>query len=124
MRGRHSGSAMLIVVGLVASAEARAPDAHMIRRPRGDILVVEGDRAHVGYVPPYAGWRYVAVRPGMRVRPAIYAARYAVDPGRGFAAASGSHRWIRYADDLLLVDTRNGRIAKVAAGHFAAARGR
>lgn len=129
MRGRGSGAAMLIAFGLGAAgwgaaAEARAPDAHMIPRPRGDVLVVEGGRTHVGYVPPYARWRYVAVAPGMRVRPAVYARRYVVDPGRGFAAARGSYRWIRYADDLLLVDTRNGRVSKVAAGHFATARRR
>lgn len=100
-----------------AAATVRGPDAHMIPHVRGDVLVVQPARDDI-YVAPHRGWMYRRLREGERLKPAFYNTRYVVSAPRGLAAPRGTHRWIRYGDDLLLVDVRNGRIQRVLAGDY------
>ncbi|HEX5238327.1 MAG TPA: RcnB family protein [Sphingomicrobium sp.] len=72
-------------------------------------------RRHVAYVAPYRGWSYRPVTVGFRLRPVFYSPRYYVtDYGYyGLRAPRPWERWIRYGDDLLLVNLRNGRVLSV-----------
>lgn len=65
------------------------------------------------YVGP-AGYRYRPVSVGYRFQPAYYGQRYWVDPYRyHLPRAAGSQRWVRYGNDVALVNTRNGRVVQV-----------
>jgi Ni/Co efflux regulator RcnB len=64
------------------------------------------------YVAPYRGWNYRPVAAGYRLHPAFYGPRYVIaDPVQYRLPVAGRHRqWIRYGNDLVLVDLRNGRV--------------
>jgi len=122
-----TASILIVATAVPAAASVQsAPDAHMIRRERGDIIdfskgprIYPGDRRGV-YVAPLPGWRYRPVRAGDRLRPPFYGPAYVIaDVSRyGLPAARGERRWIRYGDDLLLVNVRSGRVLKVLAGRY------
>jgi Ni/Co efflux regulator RcnB len=84
-------------------------DRRELRRDRRDI------RRHVAYVAPYRGWSYRPVTVGYRLRPVFYSPRYyIVDYGSyHLRAPARGLRWIRYGDDLLLVNIRTGRVLQV-----------
>lgn len=82
-------------------------------------------RAHrdVFRQPAYAGprgWVYRPVTPGYRLDRRYYASRYyVVDPYRyRLPAVRGSLRWVRYGNDVLLVDTRSGRVREAYRDFF------
>ena len=81
-----------------------------LRRDRRDL-----QHSRVAYVAPYGGWRYAPVNDGYRLRPGFYGQRYGVsDYNRYNLTAPGRNlRWIRYGNDLLLVNVRNGRVLRV-----------
>lgn len=107
------------LVPLPASASVqRGPDAHVVRQPRGDVLVVRKPTAPVPYSAPKAGWTYKPLRAGQRVEPPFYASRYVVAAPPGFTPARAPRRWVRYGDDLLLVNTRDGRVDRVVRGGY------
>ncbi|WP_294394597.1 RcnB family protein [uncultured Sphingomonas sp.] len=61
-----------------------------------------------------ANYRYRPVTVGYRFQPAYYGQRYWVDPYRyHLPAARGPQRWVRYGNDVVLVNTRNGRVMQV-----------
>lgn len=106
-----------------SAASQRAADAHVIRPVRGDVFVVveepvsEPTHRRAGlYVAPFSDWRYSAVRPGHRLRPEFYGRRYVVAEPAAFQlrAARGDQRWIRYGDDVLLVDANTGLVIEVS----------
>lgn len=109
-------------VACPAAVAQTAPDAHIVRPMRGDVLVVDGQLEpgdgvrRPRYVAPVRGWRYSPLQPGQRLRPAFYGPRYVVAAPARLPAARGTQRWIRYGTDLVLVDARNGRVVRVAAG--------
>jgi Ni/Co efflux regulator RcnB len=72
------------------------------------------------YVAPYRGWRYGAVRPGFQLRPGFYGPRYQINnPGHyRLRAGTRNQRWIRYGNDLLLVNVRNGRVLQVVSNRY------
>lgn len=99
-----------------------ANDAHIVRRPRGDIVdlsnaLPDGHYA-APYVAPYRDWRYSRPRVGDRLRPAFYGTRYAVAAPRDLPAAGRNRRWIRYGKDLLLVARRDGRVLRVVSDRY------
>lgn len=114
-------------------ANARG-DRHDIREARQDIRNDRREtredwrdyrRAHPdvyrggGYVGPRAGWRYRPVGVGYRFEPAYYGQRYWVDPVRyRLPPAVGGQRWVRYGNDVVLVDVRSGRVMNVYGGFF------
>ncbi len=82
------------------------------------------DRRHqrnwVAYSAPYRGWAYRPLRVGYQLRPAFYGSRYAITDYGAYrvAAPRRDHRWIRYGDDLLLVNIRTGRVLQVVPGRY------
>jgi Ni/Co efflux regulator RcnB len=62
-------------------------------------------------------WRPVTV--GYRFAPVFYERRYWVDPYRyHLRPVRGYERWVRYGNDVLLIDIRNGRVLDVHNGFF------
>lgn len=72
------------------------------------------------YVAPVRNWRYRPVAVGARIQPAFYGSRYVIsDPYRyRLPAAARNQRWVRYGNDVVLIDARTGRIARVHNGFF------
>lgn len=61
------------------------------------------------------GWTYRPVSAGYRFQPAFYDRRYWIaDPWRYRLPRTGGYeRWVRYGNDVVLVNTRNGRVIAV-----------
>ena len=72
------------------------------------------------YVGPQRGWQYRPVGVGYRFQPAFYGQRYVIaDPYRyRLPRATGVNRWVRYGNDVVLVNTRTGRVVQVNNGFF------
>lgn len=72
--------------------------------------------------PAWAGprgyrWRPVGV--GYRFDPVFYDRRYWVDPYRyHLRPVLGYQRWVRYGNDVVLVDTRSGRVVDLYSSFF------
>ena len=77
--------------------------------------IFRGDR----YNAP-RGYRYRPVTIGYTFRPAFYSSRYWInDPTRYRLNAPGRYqRWIRYGNDVVLINTRNGRVITVYRNFF------
>lgn len=98
---------------LADSRRERREDWRDYRRAHPDIY------RGPAYVAPVNNWRYRPVGVGYRFQPAYYGQRYWVDPARyHLAAAPAYHRWVRYGSDVVLVNTRTGRVANVYTGFF------
>jgi Ni/Co efflux regulator RcnB len=71
------------------------------------------------YVGP-RGYRYRPVVVGHRFERAYYGRQYIVaDPWRyRLPEARGNQRWVRYGNDVVLVNIRNGRVIQVYNGFF------
>jgi Ni/Co efflux regulator RcnB len=78
------------------------------------------DFARKHYVAPYDNWSYTALTPGARLRPAFYGANYSVGHPDGYELhrAKRNQRWVRYGDDLVLVNMRSGTVVEVVSGRF------
>ncbi|SFS04418.1 RcnB family protein [Sphingomonas jatrophae] len=71
------------------------------------------------YVGPQRGWRYRPVTVGYRFQPSYYGQRYWIDaPRYRLPAARAGARWIRYGDDVALVNVRTGRVLQVYNNFF------
>ena len=123
----------LILLGLMAATvipgAASAQDRHDRRDTRQDVRQdVRQDnrdnrrhdrrniqRNRVAYVAPYSGWRYRAINPGYQLQSSFYGSRYAINDYGAYQlrAPNRWQRWIRYGDDLVLVNTRTGRVIQV-----------
>jgi Ni/Co efflux regulator RcnB len=73
--------------------------------------------------PAYVGPRGYSYRPvsvGYRFQPAYYGSRYVIsDPYRyRLPRVNGNQRWVRYGNDAVLVNIRNGRVLAVNPGFF------
>lgn len=66
------------------------------------------------------GYRYRPVAAGHTFQPAFYSSRYWVsDPTRYRLNAAGRYqRWVRYGNDVVLINTRNGRVITVYRSFF------
>ena len=71
-------------------------------------------RGYVRYQAPYSGWSYRPVYQGYNLQPRFYTQRYYAPGYR----VHPNRRWIRYGDDLLLVNIRNGRVLQVRRNYF------
>ena len=91
-----------------------------VREARRELREDRADRRRSRYIAPYRGWRYSTVSPGYQLRPGFYGTRYViVNPGRyNLRPAYGNRRWIRYGDDLVLVNIRNGRVLQVIRNRY------
>jgi Ni/Co efflux regulator RcnB len=72
-------------------------------------------RTRVRYVAPYRSWSYRPVSIGFRLDPIFYSSRYYINDYGYYHLRIPRpwERWIRYGDDLLLVNLRNGRVVDV-----------
>lgn len=90
-----------------------------VREARQELREDRRDRRRIAYVAPYGDWRYSVLRPGYQLRPGFYAPRYFINPGQYRLIAAGRNRqWIRYGNDLLLVNVRNGRVLQVVRNRY------
>ena len=70
------------------------------------------------YVGP-TGYRYRPVVVGYRFAPTYYAQRYWIDPIRyRLPAAPAWQRYVRYGNDVALVNVRTGRVIAIYNGFF------
>jgi Ni/Co efflux regulator RcnB len=70
------------------------------------------------YVGP-RGYRYRPVTVGYRFQPSYYGQRYWIDPMRyHLPRPVAYHRWVRYGNDVVLVNYRTGRVTQVYNGFF------
>jgi len=73
--------------------------------------------------PAYAGPRgyaYRAIEPGHRFERQYYGSRYVIsDPWHyRLPRTWGANRWVRYGNDVVLVNVRTGRVLEVHRGFF------
>ena len=73
-----------------------------------------------GHYSAPAGYRYRGIKAGYRFAPAFYADRYWVNnynvyrlPNPGYG-----HRWVRYGNDVVLVDVRSGIAKQILSAFF------
>ena len=117
----------------VASAQSRGDIRHDRREFREDRRDLRDDRHDLrhdqrdwrrdhreAYIAPYGGWRYRPVTVGFQLRPSFWGDRYVVsDYGRWrLPAPRMNQRWVRYGNDLLLVNVRNGRVLQVLPNRY------
>lgn len=71
------------------------------------------------YVAP-RGYAYRPIGNGGVLRPAFYGRSYWIaDPYRyRLPPANGAQRWVRYGNDVVLINTRNGRVQRVIPNFF------
>ena len=73
-------------------------------------------RTRSAYVAPVRNWSYRPVTVGYQLQPSFYGSRYYIsDYGAYHLQAPHGRwlRWIRYGNDLLLVNIRTGRVLQV-----------
>jgi Ni/Co efflux regulator RcnB len=77
-------------------------------------------RGYTVYVAPRRDWRYRRVNVGYRLSPEFYGSRYYFNDYGAYGLRPPGHhlRWIRYGDDLLLVNTRTGQVVQVLPGRL------
>jgi Ni/Co efflux regulator RcnB len=103
--------------------EAREDLRDARREHREDWRDYRRTNRNVYHQPAYVGprgYRYRPVVVGHRFEPAYYGRRYIVaDPWRyRLPAANGDRRWVRYGNDVALVNIRNGRVIQVYNSFF------
>jgi Ni/Co efflux regulator RcnB len=84
------------------------------RRSHGDVY------RRGGYNAP-RGFRYRPVSVGYRFAPEYYGQRYWINDPYTYRLSRPSYgyqRWVRYGNDVVLVDTRNGRAVQVYNSFF------
>ena len=67
------------------------------------------------------GYRYRPVSVGYRFAPSYYGRNYWVNDYASYNLTRprfGYQRWVRYGSDVVLVDTRSGRVVQVRNRHF------
>ena len=114
---QHEQLQTAIESGNVAAIEEEARDA---RKAGQELREDRNDYARNQYVSPYRNWTYSAPTPGTKLRSRFYGTRYSVaDPASyELREAKRNQRWVRYGDDLVLVNTRSGRVIEVASDRF------
>jgi Ni/Co efflux regulator RcnB len=78
------------------------------------------NRRHVAYVAPYRTWRYRPVTVGYQLQSVFFGPRYYVSDYSAFGLPypGANRRWIRYGNDLLLVNVRTGRVLRVLPNRY------
>jgi hypothetical protein len=80
-----------------------------------------GSHYRVGrYYSPYRGYGYNRFNIGFRIGSPFYSSRYWINDPYHYRLppAYGSYRWVRYYDDVLLIDTRSGYVVDVIHNFF------
>lgn len=78
------------------------------------------DRYHIGRYSAPRGYHYNRWYVGYRLDPWFYGSSYWIDDPFHYRLppAYGGYRWIRYFDDVILVDMRSGRIVDIIHDFF------
>jgi Ni/Co efflux regulator RcnB len=89
-----------------------------LREDRRDFQ--QNQRARTAYVAPYRGWNYRPLNTGYRLQSGFFAPRYVIANPLQYRlpVARRSQQWIRYGDDLVLVNVRNGQVLQVFRGRY------
>ena len=89
-------------------------DRQELREDRRDYRRTQRGYNRGAYAGP-RGYRYQPVTVGYRFQPGYYSRNYWVnDYGRYRLGRPGlNQRWVRYGNDVVLIDTRSGRVAQV-----------
>ena len=113
---------------MISGAASAAPhgNGERVREARQDARhhAVQQARHHnrnwTAYAAPVRNWRYRPVTVGFRLQPTFYGSRYFVTDYSAYQlrAPGRFQRWIRYGDDLLLVNVRNGRVLQVVHNRY------
>jgi Ni/Co efflux regulator RcnB len=91
-------------------------DRRELREDRRDL---RQDRRRAAYVGPYRGWVYRPLSRGYVLRPIFWGPAYLVDYSLyRLARPRADQRWIRYGDDLVLVNIRTGRVIEVIPNRY------
>ena len=91
-------------------------DRRELREDRRDL---RQDRRRLAYVSPYRGWVYRPIGRGYVLRPVFWGSAYLIDYSfYRLARPRSDQRWIRYGDDLVLVNIRTGRVIEVIPNRF------
>jgi Ni/Co efflux regulator RcnB len=72
--------------------------------------------ARSAYVAPVRNWSYRPVTVGYQLQPSFYGSRYYISDYGAYHLQAPRNRflqWIRYGNDLLLVNIRTGRVLQV-----------
>jgi Ni/Co efflux regulator RcnB len=94
-------------------------DRRELREDRRELREDRRDRRHLAYVAPYRGWVYRPITRGYVLRPVFWGPAYAIDYAfYRLAAPRRDQRWIRYGDDLVLVNIHTGRVIEVIPNRF------
>ena len=103
--------------GNLRDIEEQAKDA---RKAGQELREDRDDFARKQYVAPYRNWSYSTLTPGTKLRSRFYGTRYTVAHPDGYelARAKRNQRWVRYGNDLVLVNVRSGRVLEVVSGRF------
>lgn len=102
--------------------EAREDRRGLRQDRRGDRRGARGGYAYRGgaYRGPQ-GYRYRPVSVGYRFAPSYYGRNYWVNDYASYRLSAprfGYQRWVRYGSDVVLVDTRSGRVVEVRNSYF------
>ncbi len=97
-------------------------DRRELREDRRDFRQNRGGYVYrgVAYRGPQ-GYRYRPVSVGYRFAPSYYARSYWVNDYSNYQLARPRYsyqRWVRYGNDVVLVDIRSGRVVQVRNRHF------
>lgn len=95
------------------SRQERREDWRDYRRSHPDIY------RGPAYAGPSRNWRYRPVNVGYRFEPVYYGQRYWIDADRyRLPRPVATQRWVRYGNDVVLVNVRTGRVVAVNNGFF------
>ena len=102
-----------------ASPREVREDRRELREDRRELREDRHDRRRVAYVAPYRGWSYRPINRGFVLRPVFWGPAYVIDYAfYRLAAPRANERWIRYGDDLVLVNVRTGRVLEVIRNRY------
>lgn len=102
-----------------ASPSELREDRRELREDQRELREDRRDRRHIAYVAPYRGWSYRPIARGHVLRSVFWGTAYLIDYGfYRLHAPRVNERWIRYGDDLVLVNIRTGRVLEVIPNRY------
>jgi len=87
---------------------------------RQELREDRSDQQTSRYQAPYRNWSQSTPAVGSQLRSKFYGTRYVISNPEHYQLGSvaSDQRWIRYGDDILLVNVRNGRVEQVSATRY------
>lgn len=91
-----------------------------LRGARQELREDRRDQRTSMYVSPYRNWSQSTPDQGSRLRSKFYASRYVISnlDDYGLSPVARNQRWVRYGDDILLVNVRSGRVMQVMPNRY------